>query len=79
MQEHVTEERGRGPARVLQFQSVSKLTEGLLPRSSLGASESLVLHMPAVFALFFCVVNLDFLKENTEQKQKYKSHQNSVI
>lgn len=52
MQEHVTEERGRGPARVLQFQSVSKLTEGLLPRSSLDASESLVLHMLAVFALF---------------------------
>lgn len=23
-------------------------------------------------------MNLDFLKENTERKQKYKSHQNSV-
>lgn len=37
----------------------------LLPCSSLGAAKSLVLHMLAGFAL---VVNLDFLKENTERK-----------
>lgn len=64
MQEHVTEEgaahllelkakreEGARP-RALQFQRVSKLTEELLPLSSLGASKSLVLHMLAVFALF---------------------------